>query len=492
MLNKYLSTSLGQILIYISGFLLIPIIVKTSGAQVYGTYVIVTSFFGILTGISALGTGFTLQRFLPSISNKEERANIFYPQFYFNFLSSILLGIIAFLLFPVIDRHFLEGEVGFNEYLVILYIIFYVLYAQTTNIFRYTHQVNAYIISTTLYPYIFLFIIILKQYFEESVSINTLIISHIIALSIVFVSLLVPSIKSVSFKLTWYKKHTFIKDIKYGFPLMIVVIFELIISVSDRYVIASYMNLDSVAYYAIAYSVGSIPFMLPKVIGVVLPPIMSKLKDKNGGHDEISLMINLAVLIFSIFLIPFIFGVMVLGEPLLSLYTNKETAVAAAGLLPIIALAIFFYGIGSILSSILFVDMKTKKILLSSAAAGLLNLIANIILFSIIRDIYVAAWTTFFSYALYLILIYRFIGKEYKVNLFGKKTIMIILSSVIMALALYFMSALHFNFYTIEGLVFGVVIGFIVYIVSLFASRAIVYKDIFLLIGKNSIELESK
>ena len=69
---------------------------------------------------------------------------------------------------------------------------------------------------------------------------------------------------------------------------------------------------------------------------------------------------------------------------------------------------------------------------------------------------------------------------------------MIILSSVIMALVLYFMSILHFNFYTIEGLVFGVVIGCIVYILSLFASRAIVYKDILLLIGKNSIELESK
>ena len=492
MLKKYSVTFAGQILVYIAGFLLIPIIVKTSGTEVYGAYVIIISFLGILTGVSSLGTGFLVKRFLPSIDNKEERANIFYPQFYFNILSSILLGIIAFLSFSIIEEYFLGGDVDFDEYLVVLYLILYVLYVQTTDVFRYTHKVNLFNISTTLYPYIFLVVIIFWYRFDATITINNLIISQVIALSVVFIFLLVPLIKTVSFKLTWYKKYTFFKDIKYGFPLMIVVIFELIISVSDRYVIASYMNLDSVAYYTIAYSVGSIPFILPKVIGIVLPPIMSKLKDKNGGHDEVSLMINLAVLIFSIFLIPFIFGVMVLGEPLLSLYTNKETAVAAAGLLPIIALAIFFYGIGSILSSILFVDMKTKKILLSNTAAGLLNLIANIILFSIISDIYVAAWTTFFSYALYLILIYRFIGKGYKVNLFGKKTIMIILSSVIMALVLYFMSALHFNFYTIEGLVFGVVIGCIVYIVSLFTSRAIVYKDILLLIGKNSIELESK
>jgi O-antigen/teichoic acid export membrane protein len=490
-LKKYSVTFAGQILVYIAGFLLIPIIVKTSGTEVYGAYVIIVSFLGILTGVSSLGTGFLVKRFLPSIDNKEERANIFYPQFYFNILSAILLGIIAFLSFSIIEEHLLGVDVDFDEYLVVLYLILYILYTQTTDVFRYTHKVNLFNISTTLYPYIFLIIIVLWYRFDEIITINTLIISQIIALAVVFVSLLLPSIKSVSFKLTWYKKYTFIKDIKYGFPLMIVVIFELIISVSDRYVIASYMDLDSVAFYTIAYSVSSIPLLLPKVIGIVLPPIMSKLKDK-GGKDKIALMINSALFIFCMIIFPFTIGVIMLGDPLLSLYTNKETAAAAAGLLPIITMAIFFYGVGSILSSILFVDMKTKSIFLANSVAGLLNLIANIVIFSIINDIYVAAWTTFCSYFLYMVLIYSQINKEYVIKLLNIKIVKIALSSFIMAMALYFIKSLNFDFYTIEGLVFGVVIGCVVYIGSLFVSRAIVYKDILLLIGKNSIELESE
>jgi O-antigen/teichoic acid export membrane protein len=483
MFKKYIVTFVGQVLVYISGFVLISFIVKTSGTQIYGAYVLIMSFLGILAGISTLGVGFLAKRFLPSIDNREERADVFYPQFYFNFLSSILLGIIAFLSFSVIERYFLGVEVDFDEYLIVLYLMSYVLYAQTTDIFRYTHKVNLFNISTALYPYIFLITIFFWYIFDEDIMINTLIISQIIALTVVFVSLLVPSIKSVSFRLTWYKKHTFIKDITQGFPLMIVVVFELIISVSDRYVIASYMDLDSVAFYTIAYSVGSIPFLLPKVIGIVLPPMMSKFKDK-GEQEKIEPMINLAILIFSMFIIPFVCGLIILGEPLLSLYANKETAVAAYGLLPIIAMAIFFYGIGSILSSILFVDMKTKYILLSNTAAGLLNLIFNIIIFSVVNDIYVAAWTTLFSYALYLMLIYRFIGKEYRVNIFGVKTIMITVSSVLMMAVLYLMYALNFNFYTVEGIVFGVVVGCIVYFSFIFVSKVITYRDLVLLIDQ--------
>jgi len=489
MFKKYTITLAGQVLVYVSGFLLIPLIVQTSGTQVYGSYVIVISLLGILTGISSFGSGFSAKRFLPSIDNKEERGAIFYPQFYFHLLSALLLGFITLFFFPVIEKYFLGDGADFDGYLVVLYLIFYILYDQTIDVFRYTHKVNLFNISTTLYPYIFLIIIIFWYRFDETISTNTLIISQIIALAVIFVLMLVPLIKSIGFKFTWYKKHTFIKDIKYGLPLLIVVIFELIISVSDRYVIAGYMNLDSVAFYAIAYSVGSIPFLIPKVIGVVLPPIVSKLKDQ-GEVSKIAPMVNSAIFVFFMFLLPFTIGFIMLGEPLLSLYVNKETATEAAGLLPIITIAILFYGVGSILSCILFVEMKTKSILFSNSVAGLLNLVANIIIFSIVSDIYVAAWTTFLSYLVYLLLTYRLIGKQYKIELFSIQSRKIVLSALIMMMALFFMKFSNVNFYTIEGLALGLIVGGAVYVVSLFVSKAVLYSDILGLMGKNRNKVE--
>ena len=113
MSQKYTTTLLGSLLIYVAGFLLIPLIVKTAGVHVYGSHVIVISFLSILTGVSALGTGFLAKRFLPSTDNKKERANVFYPQFYFNILSSFLflplglvpaIGLIVILLFLNLTR----------------------------------------------------------------------------------------------------------------------------------------------------------------------------------------------------------------------------------------------------------------------------------------------------------------------------------------------------------------------------------------------------
>ena len=86
--NKYAVTFIGHIFIFISGLLIIPIIVKTSGTQVYGAYVVIISFLSIFSGIYSFGAGFTVKRFLPSIDDRNERASVFYPQFYFNILST--------------------------------------------------------------------------------------------------------------------------------------------------------------------------------------------------------------------------------------------------------------------------------------------------------------------------------------------------------------------------------------------------------------------
>jgi O-antigen/teichoic acid export membrane protein len=481
-LSKNLQLFIAQIFVYISGFIAISFIVKTFGTQALGTYSIIISLLGVLAGISSLGTGFTAKRFLPSEDCIKTRSGIFYPQFFFNIISAIFIGFFVVYFFFIIERYLLKGIGQFNEWILFFYLLFYVLYSQVTDIFRYTHSVPLYGIFTTAYPYIFLITLLLWHQYDN-ISINELIFSHVIALGLILIFAIPISIRKVGFTFSWYKKSNFFKDIKFGFPLIAVVIFELIISISDRYVIAAYLDLEHVAFYTVAYSVASIPLIFPKVIGVVLPPIISRLKD-NNKENEIGAMINMSIFYYLMFIIPFLVGVVILGKPLLSLYSNDEVASAAAGLMPIITLSILFYGVGSILSNILFVDMKTKKILLSNAAAGLLNLIANIVIFSIINDIYVAAWTTFFSYALYLILIYRFIDKEYKINLFGAKIIMIVVSSVIMSVALYLMSTLNFNFYTVEGLVSGIVVGCIVYFAFLFLTKVITYKELIYFVNR--------
>ena len=480
--NKYAVTFIGHIYIFISGLLIIPIIVKTSGTQVYGAYVVIISFLSILSGIYSFGAGFTVKRFLPSIDNINERASVFYPQFYFNILSSLVIGVIAFQFFPLIEKYFLGNNFEFSRWLIILYLTCRVLYSQTADIFRYTHKVVLFNIATTMYAYLFLGAVVLWLILEKITSINSLIICQILAHIIVFSLLLRLSIKAIGFKLTWYKKDNFIRDIKYGFPLILVALLDQIISASDRYIIAAYMDLSSVAFYSIAYSVASIPFLIPRVISIVLPPIMSRLKDQGKGY-KISAMVNKVISIYLIFMLPFILALIILGEPLLSLYAGKETAISAAGLLPIISLSILFYGIASILMGILFIDLKTKTIFFINTATGVVNLLANIIIFNIVKDIYVAAWTTFASYFLMLVLVYQYIGKEYKIALYDSSSIKILFSAFMMLLVLFYLKVVNVNFFTINGLIIGITIGFTVYFLFLYITKVIQYKELLSLIG---------
>ena len=103
-LKKNLQLFFVQIFVYISGFIVISFIVKEFGTQVLGAYSIIISLLGVLTGISSLGTGFTAKRFLPSEDCIKTRGGMFYPQFFFNIISVILIGFFVVYLFLIIER----------------------------------------------------------------------------------------------------------------------------------------------------------------------------------------------------------------------------------------------------------------------------------------------------------------------------------------------------------------------------------------------------
>jgi len=115
----------GQLLFYAQGVILMPIIIKTIGVQVYGGYGVLISIVGFVLGISSLGVGFRRSRFLPSAQDSTARQILFYPQFYFHLISLILLSIGLMVIYPILEKIFFKGEVSFSIWLVVPYFIFY-------------------------------------------------------------------------------------------------------------------------------------------------------------------------------------------------------------------------------------------------------------------------------------------------------------------------------------------------------------------------------
>ena len=164
-------------------------------------------------------------------------------------------------------------------------------------------------------------------------------------------------------------------------------------------------------YYNPGYVLGSLIIFIPKAMGTALPQLLSKAVDGDSEY-EAQRMLNYALKIFLLLAIPFIFGSMVLGKPILTLLANREVAESAYLITPIVALGTLFYGLNIILSNVLFVRMKTSAMFKMNLFAAIFNLLANLILLYFFRNIIVAAITTFLSYFIAFIYINKIVMYE--------------------------------------------------------------------------------
>ena len=423
---------IGQLLSYAKGIILIPIIIKTVGETIYGGYTLINSIIGLVFGISSLGVGFTFMRYIPSAKEKEARRNLYYPQFSIQLINVIIFSLILILMYPLLARVFIKGEVTFSPWLIAPYLIFYYLFSQSTSYFRYTHRVNYYNYATIAYPYIHIALIFLIYYYLKDLSINLLFASLIISSVFVGVPLFYKIVREIGFKFTLPNASKLIKDIKLGYPLVVANLVDIALGSSDRFIIAALISVTSVGYYAPAYALGSLIIFLPKVSGVVLPPLMCKSVDE-GNKEHAQNMVNYMLKGFLLIAIPFVFGCAALAKPILTLLANKEVALQAYWVTPVIALGMLFYGLNIILYNIFFVQLRTKALLKINFYNAVINIVLNICLLYIFKNILFAAIASFISYLLIFIFVMKTVSRTWAVSI----SILIISRSIIASIIMY-------------------------------------------------------
>lgn len=477
-----LMVTIGHILIYAKGIILLPILIKNMGASPYGGYVLLMTGMGFISGVSTLGVGFKFKRFMPSIEGTIEKRNLFYPQFFFQLISAFVVSLLLVISSNFIKTTVFKGEVVFSMYPVAIILIAYVLYSVSTDFFRYTHRMNYFTIATTSQPYLMILFIGTAVYIFHKKTINFLLLAYLSTLILIAAPLLVKICKEIGFRLPTFRIRSIVEDIRLGFPLVLSYVVDFILSGSDRYVIAILMSATAVGYYSPAYTLGSLVILFPKVFGVVLPPLLSRATDK-GRENEVKILVDYSIKLFLLIAIPFIVGSYVLSKPLLELLANKEVANAAYLATPIIAMGILFYGLNLILSQILFVRLKTKIMFGINALAAILNLLLNIIFICIFRNILVAAITTLVSYFISFIIlnvkVRKYLGITYDIPILLK----CILSSVLIIIPLHYMKLSIGT--DVGGVLLSIFISLIAYIALLFAFKTFSNKE--LTFARNSV-----
>jgi O-antigen/teichoic acid export membrane protein len=463
----------GHLLIYAQGVILMPIIIKTIGVKVYGGYGILISIVGFGMGISSLGVGFTRSRFLPSARDNHERQALFYPQFYFNFASLMLVSLVLILLYPALDKYFFKGDVSFSIWLIVPYFIFYLLYGQTTDYFRYTHRIPYFNFSTLSYACLNIALILLLFSLAFKLTINALFSIQIVSSFLVALPLTVKMVREIGVSFTIPNLKFLAEDIKLGFPLVMVYLVDYILNSSDRYVITAFMSIVAVGYYNAAYALGTVIVLLPKISGVVLPPHISQAVD-TGNESEAWIMVNYTIKGFLLAAIPFVVGSAVMSKPLLTLLGNAEVAEKAFLVTPIVALGTLFYGLNIIFSNVLFVRLKTTVMFKMNFIAAIINLGLNLLIFYFIKNIIVAAISTFLSYFVAFVFIQRVVIVDWPID-YDTKTIMkSIAASLVMGVVLFLMSSLRASGSLQPSFVLGeIFIGIVVYCLMIVVLRTL-------------------
>jgi O-antigen/teichoic acid export membrane protein len=468
---------LGNILIYMHGIILIPLIVRTAGVTVYGGFVLFSSILAIVFGISSFGVGFRARRFLPSANGIQALRVLFYPQFFFQMFSISCLALILILLEKSINVYIFNGKINYSVWIIPIYLVIFFFYSQGSDYFRYTSRIQYMMVAGITYFYVHIAITLLFFYFYGYININVLVMSQTLSAFLIVVPCFWIICGEMGLKFLFYDIEGFISDIKLGFPLVLGFIVDTILVVSDRYFIAFYLTVSDVGYYNPAYTLGSLIIFIPKSIGGALPQLMSRAFDEN--NDEGERMLNYAIKIFLLLAIPFIFGSIILAKPILTLLANSEVAKNAYWVTPIVAFGTLFYGLNMILSNVLYVRLKTYAVLKMNLFAAAFSLLSNAVLLYFFRNIIVAAITTFASYLLAFLYISYIARREiwpvdYEPAVIWKS----IGSSLLMGAVLFWLTSINSANISVAMLAVLLGTGIVIYTGGLFALKTFTTKEL--------------
>jgi len=402
-------------------------------------------------------------RLIPSENELNQKRDLFYFQFFFQILSLCAIAIVLYLMEDIVKGIFFSKDAPYSILIASGVMLSTAFFGQYANYFRYTHRVKYTSIVNFIHPYLHIMLIILAIRFVPILDLNYLMIVLILSYILLSIPIMAMVTKEIGISFPTMKLKKIRDNIRVGFPLILVLIVDFVLSGSDRFMIAFFMTTKDVGYYNPAYTLGVLMIIIPKMIGVALPPLLAH-ASSSGKEGEVEFLIEKSMKIFLVFSIPYSIGCLIVGDLVIGFLANEEVATASFLIAPLVGLSTIFYGITYIISNTtVYLSMKTKLVFHSYIIAAILNLILNAVLFLIFHKIIIAAITTLISYIIAFIYIQIKTKNLIKINYHKDELFKIIIASSIMGLFLHSISFLNLSneLLLLNSVLFGALLYFV-------------------------------
>lgn len=261
-----------------------------------------------------------------------------------------------------------------------------------------------------------------------------------------------------------------------GLPTIPSAFSHLIVNLSDRYVIGFFLGATFVGYYSPAYTLGmTMPIFIAGILSFVLLPNLSKYYE-NNKIDLVKNLLNLSIKYFLLISIPSCIGIILLGGPILLLFTTPEIALNGYIILVLTAFVGILYGLFEIFKQTIFLKKRTDLLMYFWGFGAVINLIGNII-FVPNYGIIAAGATTVLSYFLVLSMVLHFSYKEFTIPIEYKVIAKIIFSSLLMGVSLFLI-----NKYLMDNVFLLILLGLCQYFIILYIVKGLKKEDLKFLI----------
>jgi O-antigen/teichoic acid export membrane protein len=193
-------------------------------------------------------------------------------------------------------------------------------------------------------------------------------------------------------------RSTLIEMVSFSAPIVGVNVAAIILSVSDRFVIAGYLDARAVGLYSAGYAIAEGGMrLISNVIQLAVNPVAYDSWETYGQIPTFEFIERL-FRFYALIAIPAVVGLSLLSKPIVVTFTTSEFS-EGSKIIPFVAVALLFHGYALLMNIVFDSTKRTVIPFLNFAGVGLFNVAANIVLVPR-YGFEAAAWTTTASYVL--------------------------------------------------------------------------------------------
>jgi len=418
-----------NLLVSLSGIILLPILTKNIPVQDYGIWVQINVTIGLIPTVIMLGLPYTMVRFLASARKREEIQEGFYSIAFIVIFTSAIASFLLFLLSRLIAASLFDNNLTIARILSLIVFI-ECLNGLLLNFFRTFQQIKRYSIFLFIRTYLNVALVaylVLSDYGIFGAVIGLLISG--LAVFLIMISLIISEIGIKIPKFTNIREY-----LAFGLPTVPGNLSSWVVESSDRYIISTFLGTVFVGYYSPGYALGNIITMFITPLIFMLPVVLSKYYDENN-MKEVKTILQYSLKYFLLLAIPSAFGLSLLSKSMLMILSTPEIALQGYLITPFVALGALLFGAYAVIVQVIVLEKKTKITGKIWVMAAILNLGLNIV-FVPHMGIIGAAITTLLAFAFAFILTahysFRYITFDVDFGFIAKS----IFASIVMSLVI--------------------------------------------------------